>query len=437
MWLRPLQGTTQRGPPTTYLKRSPERVGTAFPGEVGFAFPREGPRYLPRRSRPCFPPKGSTLPSPVRLALLSPEGVHTAFPEGSALLTPMRSALLSPEGVHTAFPDEVGLAFPRKGPHCLPRKGFALPSPVRSVLHSLERVCSAFLDEVGFAFPRKGPLYLPRGVRSASPKRVRTAFPRRGRHCVPQRGPQRSVSATLVEFLLPSTLEPRRVHSSPAYLTGYVPSSGFLTHTTVCSSPERPALFHAGNAHGISLSRGFPSLLGPATLRHGITLLAFLLRFQRNNLHFLRGARSSRLLWNPPTSLWPPSGPCSSSESVPPVGLLRPVRAVDPLLSFRSLSRVLPIACRPRHALRVHSCAFLVPALHDRQHKCYWPHTENLSEARSSGFTHQRGIPHKCGISPPEVLWPSTSGHRREATYPVHHWPNDALRSWAHVSALP
>ena len=70
--------------------------------------------------------------------------------------------------------------------------------------------------------------------------------------------------ATLMEFFAPSAHQLRRVHLSPAYLTGYVPPSGFLTLSTVYSSPERPVLFHTGNAHGVLLSRDFPSQPGPA-----------------------------------------------------------------------------------------------------------------------------------------------------------------------------
>jgi hypothetical protein len=60
----------------------------------------------------------------------------------------------------------------------------------------------------------------------------------------------------------PTTLEPERVYSTPACHTDYVPSSGFRTLSTASSSLGRPALFHAGNAHGVSLFRGFPSLSG-------------------------------------------------------------------------------------------------------------------------------------------------------------------------------
>jgi hypothetical protein len=70
-------------------------------------------------------------------------------------------------------------------------------------------------------------------------------------------------SATLMEFASPSAHQLRRVYSTPACHTGYVPSTGFHTLSTAYSSPERPALFHAGNAHGVLLFRDFPSLSGP------------------------------------------------------------------------------------------------------------------------------------------------------------------------------
>jgi hypothetical protein len=79
-----------------------------------------------------------------------------------------------------------------------------------------------------------------------------------------------------MEFFAPSTLQPERVHLTPAYLTGYVPPTGFLTLTAVYSSLERPALFHAENVHGVLLSRGLPSQPGPAAHRHRNTLSAFL-----------------------------------------------------------------------------------------------------------------------------------------------------------------
>jgi hypothetical protein len=54
-----------------------------------------------------------------------------------------------------------------------------------------------------------------------------------------------------------------------------VPPSGFLTLSTDCSSPERPALFHAGNALGISLFRGFPPPSARAARHNPDALLVF------------------------------------------------------------------------------------------------------------------------------------------------------------------
>jgi hypothetical protein len=91
--------------------------------------------------------------------------------------------------------------------------------------------------------------------------------------CVKVRG--FGTSATLMEFLSPSTRKPERVHSTSVCLADYVPPSGFPTLSTVFSSPERLALFHASNAHGVLPFRGFPSLLGPVAHRLGNTLLTF------------------------------------------------------------------------------------------------------------------------------------------------------------------
>jgi len=95
----------------------------------------------------------------------------------------------------------------------------------------------------------------------------------------PRRAAGLPLSATLMEFPSPSTRKPRRVHSTPVCLTGYVPSTGFLTLSTVSASPERPALFHAGNAHGVFCPSGvFPHRQVPTTRRLGIALLTFLHR---------------------------------------------------------------------------------------------------------------------------------------------------------------
>jgi len=99
-----------------------------------------------------------------------------------------------------------------------------------------------------------------------SPTRLRRDVPD-----PPRENPQAlGFPATLVEFFAPSAHELRRIHSTPVCLTGYVPSSGFLALTTVSSSPERPALFHAGNALGVSLFRDFPPQPGPSASTKGL-----------------------------------------------------------------------------------------------------------------------------------------------------------------------
>jgi hypothetical protein len=89
--------------------------------------------------------------------------------------------------------------------------------------------------------------------------------------------------AALMEFDAPTTREPRRVHSTPVCRAGYVPPSGFFTLSTACSSPERPALFHAGSVHGVPLFRDFPSLPGPGNSSSRDALMAFLPPQSRSN----------------------------------------------------------------------------------------------------------------------------------------------------------
>jgi hypothetical protein len=77
----------------------------------------------------------------------------------------------------------------------------------------------------------------------------------------------------------PTTHKLKRVHSTPVCHTDYVPPSGFCTLLTAFSSLERPALFHAGNAHGVPALQGFSLTIRSRQLVTGeITLLAFLLR---------------------------------------------------------------------------------------------------------------------------------------------------------------
>jgi hypothetical protein len=78
-----------------------------------------------------------------------------------------------------------------------------------------------------------------------------------------------------MEFVSPTTLEPGRVHSTSACHTEYVPPTGFFTLSTDFSSPERPAMFQTGNAHGVPLFRDFPPLPGPTARHREVALLAF------------------------------------------------------------------------------------------------------------------------------------------------------------------
>jgi hypothetical protein len=75
-------------------------------------------------------------------------------------------------------------------------------------------------------------------------------------------------------FLSPTTLEDWRIHSPGACLTPFVALTGSLTLSAPCSPPDRPALFHAGNAHGVS-----PSELSPLEEPYRLSAAAALLTF--------------------------------------------------------------------------------------------------------------------------------------------------------------
>ena len=75
-------------------------------------------------------------------------------------------------------------------------------------------------------------------------------------------------------FLSPTTLEDWRIHCPGACLTPFVALTGFLSLSAPCSPPDRPALFHAGNAHGVSPSEPFP-LEEPYRLSAAFALLTF------------------------------------------------------------------------------------------------------------------------------------------------------------------
>jgi hypothetical protein len=67
------------------------------------------------------------------------------------------------------------------------------------------------------------------------------------------RGRQLSWSSLPLRRVSPSESTPPRFAN-----TGYVPPSGFRTLSAVSSSLGRPALFHAGNAHGVLALQGVP-----------------------------------------------------------------------------------------------------------------------------------------------------------------------------------
>jgi hypothetical protein len=81
--------------------------------------------------------------------------------------------------------------------------------------------------------------------------------------------------APLMGFLSPSTFQDWRIHSTGACLTPYVALSGFLTLSALCSPPIRPALFHAGDVHGVSPFRAFSSRGAVPPLGGLLALLMF------------------------------------------------------------------------------------------------------------------------------------------------------------------
>jgi hypothetical protein len=121
---------------------------------------------------------------------------------------------------------------------------------------------------------------------------------------------------------------------APDCLTGFVPPTGFLTLSTACSSPERPALFHAGDARGVLLSRDFPSQPGPGSFRRRIALSAFLLTSASGLTAWdvWRPAPAGLSTRGPDHSS--PTGLCSGCESVPREDCYIQNPAADSLLSF-------------------------------------------------------------------------------------------------------
>jgi len=108
--------------------------------------------------------------------------------------------------------------------------------------------------EVFPSTPSRRTLKVPgRSIHGVAPP---SEYDRRGRprflHGMP-RGASHEVSGSSSTYQLSSPLTPGL--TSPRY----VPSPGFFTLSTACSSTACPALFHAGSAHGVPC----PSELSP------------------------------------------------------------------------------------------------------------------------------------------------------------------------------
>jgi hypothetical protein len=194
-------------------------------------------------------------------------------------------------------------------------------------------------------------------TRHGPPTHDHSATPRGHRaFSASRRLPRLPLLATLMEFPSPSTLEPRRVHSTPACLTGYVPSTGFHTLSTVCSSPERPALFHAGNAHGVFRPPGvFPHRQVHQLVAAGLPSWRF-----STASTYCRCAAPASARRNVLHGPFPPPGRCSDGESVPSPGCYTVGNDRSPLELLR-LSRVLPYTHRPRRMQRVPLWRFAPP----------------------------------------------------------------------------
>jgi hypothetical protein len=87
--------------------------------------------------------------------------------------------------------------------------------------------------------------------------------------------PSKEVQAALLRFLPLRRICSPGAHYPRACLTRYVAPSGFPSLLTPSFSRSRPALFHAGNALGVTPSRAFPPLsAAPLTRRQRMFPLA-------------------------------------------------------------------------------------------------------------------------------------------------------------------
>jgi hypothetical protein len=103
-------------------------------------------------------------------------------------------------------------------------------------------------------------------------------------------------------FLSPTAFEERRSHFTGACLTPFVALSGFLALSAPCSPPDRPALFHAGDAPGVSPSELFP-LEEPYRLPAAAALMTFTAHRPCCKPRSLR-AKRGKPRCSPPASSW-------------------------------------------------------------------------------------------------------------------------------------
>jgi hypothetical protein len=148
--------------------------------------------------------------------------------------------------------------------------------------------------------------------------------------------------APLMEFLPLRRISPGESTPPRFANTGYVPPSGFLTLSTACSSPGRPALFQTGGVHGVRSSGAFPRCQVPQFVIAELPSWRFLLRNATVIVALWR-----RVTWNIRklhARLWSPSGLSLQQRIRTAGGLFILSQTADPLLSFLSPLQGLPVA---------------------------------------------------------------------------------------------
>jgi hypothetical protein len=148
--------------------------------------------------------------------------------------------------------------------------------------------------------------------------------------------------APLVEFGPLRRLSPGESTPPRFANTGYVPSSGFLTLSTACSSPGRPALFQTGGVHGVRSSGVFPRCQVPQFVIAELPPGRFFLR----NAHVIIGqcGGAPRGISGTPRAPLIAFGALLQQRIRTAGGLFIPSQTADPLLSFLSPLQGLPVA---------------------------------------------------------------------------------------------